>query len=209
MRQLLLLSTMIFLATGCSEKKTQKEPGKHYPAATTQEIETYSFDTGSPITALAVIPAIGHRGVARIAVAHGDAGVAIYSLDGDRLWTDDRPAKLVGIYQGNFIIYRDDDGETVLDRYKLTPRGTPALVESRSPSPVAATTIQRTAYAPLGPVRIGEEDIRIDEGVIQTKGRATAVAAVKTLIPRTSEMTILYSSASGVIHYGPVNAYVE
>lgn len=207
MRSLLALSfaTQILIACGESTAENSHLAVEVPTTAATQ----FHFTAEAPIIALAVLPAVGHRGSARIAVAHGENGAAMYTLDGDVVWRDDTPAKLISFYQGNLIVYRDHQEETVLDRYEAAGVRTPVLVESQSPSPIAATTIQRTSFAALGPVRITDTAIELEGATVETPSRAMAVASADRLIPRTDDLTLVYGTMDGEIHYGLLSAFAD
>jgi len=73
-------------------------------SSTAMQDGEYVIDTGHKISGIAVIPARGHRGSAKLAVAHANAGARLYDVDGSVLWQDDTPASLVGFYQGRLRV---------------------------------------------------------------------------------------------------------
>ena len=206
MTRMILIFALFFIA-GCSNAPSTEEAQSE---TSSEEVRSPRLlSTGKPITGLAVIPAIGHRGSAKIAVAHGNAGAAIYSVNGDILWKDETPAKLIGFYQSNLIVYRDHEDETRLDRYRIFANGAVEFATTAIPSPIAATTIQRTAYAPIGPVRLDANLIHLSEVSIEMKQAVSAFAAVNQLIPITRNTTLLIAMTNGDISIGEIGAYKE
>lgn len=168
----------------------------------------YSFDTGHEITALAVVAAAGHRGSAKIVVAHDNAGARLYNYDGTLLWQDDSPAKLVASYPGKIIIFRDHEEATRLDTYAVSPSGNVSFLNTASPSPLAATTIQRTSFSAVGPIKLRGNRVYIGEEAhqpIELNERVSAFAAVKQFIPLTNKLTHLYALESGKIVLAEIN----
>lgn len=181
-------------------------------AGESADVGEHVIATGKAIKGLAVIPATGHLGTAQVAVAHGDRGAAIYSYEGKVVWQDESEAALlVSYYADNLLIYRKSDkpGGRV-DRYSYTPGSKPEFVETQIPAAPAATTIQRTAYAALGPLRIDGDKIHlVPDRVIVAKEPVTAVAASNYFIPLTAEKTILFATRSGDIHIQALKAVVK
>lgn len=167
------------------------------------EIPSVTIETNKKITSITTIPAVGHRGASRIIAAHGEDGTAIYTLEGKETWRDETPAKLVAFYQGTLIVYRDHETPTRLDRYRVNRDGTAELLESTSPSPIAATTIQRTAYAPLGPVRIEANAIQLQTCRIEMDRDVAALAAAPRMIPLARETAIIIGTDDGRILAAP------
>ena len=191
-------------------------PAEEASAPTPQEapsvpVETPSvtIETNKKITSITTIPAVGHRGASRIIAAHGEDGTAIYTLEGKETWRDETPAKLVAFYQGTLIVYRDHETPTRLDRYRVNREGTAELLESASPSPIAATTIQRTAYAPLGPVRVEANAIQLQTCRIEMDRNVTALAAAPRMIPLARETAIIIGTDDGKILAAPQTFFAD
>ena len=106
--------------------------------------------------------------------------MSVLDIEGSVLWSDPTPAKLVAYYQNNLVVFRNNDKQSVLDRYNIDNIQAPEKVSSDSPSPIAATTLQRTAYSSLGPLRITGDKISINETEIQFGG---PIAATKASAP--------------------------
>ena len=164
--------------------------------ATKQSVERI-IETGHPISGITVIPATGHRGAAKLAVAHGNDGTTLYNFDGTVIWHDEKPAALVGFYQNTLIIYRNHEEATQLDTYTVTAQGSVSLESTASPSPIAATTIQRTAFSVVGPVRLDENKVVMGDNEIEMNEPVAAFAAVKQFIPLTSSITHVIALESG------------
>lgn len=159
----------------------------------------YVIETGHEISGIAVIPATGHRGAARIAVAQGDAGARLFNFDGTLLWHDDVPAALVGFYQDTLIIFRNHEDTTRLDTYTVSGQGAVILESTAAPSPVAATTIQRTAFSVVGPVRLDGNNVIMGETGVEMAEPVSAFAAAKQFIPLTNSITHVFALESGKV----------
>jgi|GEM_PF-5391245 len=156
--------------------------------------------TGQTILSLAAIPATAHLGKSHIVAAHGADGVSIRNTDGTVLRTIDTPARLVAHYQNLLVVYsQDEDGTTTLKRYQLSATGEPTLVDTASPSPIAATTLQRTAIASLGPLQISGSSLIIGDKTITAPGPVTAVAAASYFPPLVAGKTLLIATDNGDI----------
>jgi len=166
-------------------------------SSTAMQDGEYVIDTGHKISGIAVIPARGHRGSAKLAVAHANAGARLYDVDGSVLWQDDTPASLVGFYQGRLIIYRKHKESTRLDSYSVSAKGDVNFVSSESPSPISATTIQRTAYSSAGPVRLSGNSVSVNNKAIKMKETVSAFASAKLFIPLTAVNTYIFALDSG------------
>ena len=163
-------------------------------------VTRHILETGQPIMSLAAIPATTHLGKSNIIAAHGADGVSIRDTDGRVLWTIDTPARLVAHYQGLLVVFaQDEDGTSTLERYRLNGLNPPTLVETASPSPIAATTLQRTAIASLGPVRISGSELIVGEMIIAAPGPITAVASAAYFPPLVSGQTLLMATENGDI----------
>lgn len=158
-----------------------------------------TIETGKPIFSVAAIPATAHLGLSHVVVTHGDGGVAAYDTSGKKVWELDKPAKLVAHYQRQLIVFRDDEAETSLDRYDINFPAAPELVETSVPSPLAATTIQRTAYASLGPLRIQGTDIILNETLIHVGEPVSAVASAKYFPPVVAGKAIVIATEDGTV----------
>lgn len=158
-------------------------------------------DTGSAITGLSIVPAQGHRGEAKLAVAHGKGGAAIYDLAGNVIWADGKPAALAVFTNGELLLYREGEPGGRVDKYRQDGSGALAFVDSAQPAVPAATTLQRTALAAIGPVRFEGKTITLQNyGTIEADEEVTAVAGAKLLIPLSAGKVIAYSTTSGKIH---------
>ena len=204
----LIFSVCAVTLVGCQTSLPDNLEGEVSDGPAVAEVLSTTISTNKKITGMTTIPAVGHRGVARIIAAHGEDGTVIYSLDGIETWRDETPAKLVAFYQGTLIIYRDHEAATRLDRYRIHRNGTAEHVETASPSPIAATTIQRTAYAPLGPVRIEANAIQLPSCRIEMETTVTALAAADRMIPLSGETTIIVATDDGNILAAP-RAYFD
>lgn len=168
------------------------------------------LETGQPIISLAAIPATAHLGKSHIIAAHGAGGVSMRDTSGTVLWTLDTPARLVAQYQGLLVIYsQDEPGETTLTRYKLNGPSAPTLVETVSPSPIAATTLQRTAIASLGPLQISGAELTIADTTVTMPEPITAVASASYFPPLVSGQTLLIATDSGDIIIQATTAAVK
>ena len=156
--------------------------------------------TGQTILSLAAIPATAHLGKSHIIAAHGEDGVSIRNTDGTVLRTIDTPARLVAHYQNLLVVYsQSEDGTTTLKRYKLNATGEPVLVDTASPSPIAATTLQRTSIASLGPLQISGSNLIIADKTIAAPGLITAVASASYFPPLVGSQTLLLATDNGDI----------
>ena len=204
----LILFLYAVMVVGCQTHLPERPDVPAPDQPTVALIPTATIETKKNITGVTIIPAIGHRGVARIIAALGNDGTVIYSLDGTVTWRNGTPAKLVAFYQGTLIIYRDHEAATRLDRYRIHRNGTAELVETASPSPIAATTIQRTAYAPLGPAHIDANAIQLQSCRIEMNKTVTALAAADRMLPLLGDMTIIVATDDGNILAAP-RAYFD
>ncbi len=165
-----------------------------------QNVKKHVLETGQPILSLTAIPATAHLGKSQIIAAHGAQGVTIRDTDGTVLQSIDTPARLVAHYQGLLVVYaQDDEGVTTLKRYRLNGANSPELVDTASPSPIAATTLQRTAIASLGPLQISGSDLIIGERIISAPTAITAVASATYFPPLIGGQTLLIATQSGSI----------
>lgn len=180
---------------GSSENSTSTESSVAPASA-----PVHTFATDQEILSIAAIPATTHRGKSRIVAAHGDAGVSIRDTSGTVLSTIDTPARLVSHYQGFLVVYsQEDNGSTTLRRFTLAGNGQATLVDSASPSPIAATTLQRTEIAALGPVRIDNTRLLMEDGDISLPSPIVAVAAASYFPPLVAGRTLLIAMDNGDI----------
>ena len=199
----------------CSAPDTSPPSGPETTATQTQgetpaPTARHILETGQPIVSLAAIPATQHLGKSTIIAAHGADGISIMDTDGTVLWIIDTPARLVAHYQGLLVVYaQDDDGTSTLERYRLNGPNPPTLIETASPSPIAATTLQRTAIASLGPAQISGSDLIIGDAIISVPEPITAIASAAYFPPLISGQTLLIATQTGDIIIEPINLSTE
>lgn len=193
-------------ACGNTETGAPHDPSKPEQAAPEAQsgaptpAKQHILKTGQTILSLAAIPATAHLGKSHIIAAHGAEGVSIRNTDGTVLWTIDTPARLVAHYQNLLVVYfQNEDGTTTLKRYQLNGPNAPVVVDTASPSPIAATTLQRTAIAALGPLQISGSNLIIGEKTIAAPDQITAVAAASYFPPLVGGQTLLIATDNGDI----------
>ena len=187
----------------CSAPETPPTPettATQTQGETSAPAARHIIETGQPIVSLAAIPATQHLGKSTIIAAHGADGISIMDTDGTILWAIETPARLVAHYQGLLVVYaQDDDGTSTLERYRLNGPNPPTLLDTASPSPIAATTLQRTAIASLGPAQISGSDLIIGDTTIAAPAPITAIAAAAYFPPLVSGQTLLMATEGGDI----------
>jgi len=182
------------------QTQAHQEAASPAPAEAAAPVEQHILKTSQSILSLAAIPATAHLGKSHIIAAHGAEGVSIRDTDGTVLWTIDTPARLVAHYQNQLVVYsQDEQGSTTLKRYQLNAPGEPVLVDTASPSPIAATTLQRTAIASLGPLQISGSSLIIEDKTIAAPGLITAVATASYFPPLVGGQTLLIATDNGDI----------
>ncbi len=166
-----------------------------------------TFQTGLPVFGVSVVPATGHRGRTLISVAHGPDGVTVYNLEGEIIWTDRVRANLAVFSQGKLLVYTRSDGADSVAVYDRMGDGSFAMADMRSPPIPAATTLQRTALAAIGPATIADDAIDfVHHGTFKTQTRATAVAGARDLIPLTAGLSAVYGDTKGALHIVEIHA---
>lgn len=166
-----------------------------------------SFDTDGPVSGISIVPARGHRGEAMLAVAREQAGVAVYDLKGRMIWSDEKPADLAVYSEGKLLVYRKGEDADSVDVYTRSGRSLFEFEVRRSPPIPAATTLQRTALAAIGPVRIeGNEIDLVNYGRLRAKAKVTAVAGASALIPLSNSAVITYADENGLVYIARVEA---
>ncbi len=168
---------------------------------------THILETEKPVFSIALIPAGDQHQPMTIAAAHGDDGVAIYDLNGSAIWSEPGAAKLVAYYQNNLVIYRDGSSQSILDRYNLDQLKAPVKISTASPSPIAATTLQRTTYATLGPLRIAGEEINTSENALHFDKAVAAVAASSKSAPDYPDGAAAVAMTDGDIQIYPLTLF--
>ena len=187
-----------------SQTQDAQEAASKARAETPTPAKQHILKTGQTILSLAAIPATAHLGKSHIIAAHGADGVSIRDTSGTILWTIDTPARLVAHYQNQLVVYsQGGDGVTTLKRYRLNAPGEPILVDTASPSPIAATTLQRTSIASLGPLQISGTDLIIGEQTLSAPGPIMAVATASYFPPLVSGQTLLIATDNGDILIRP------
>ncbi|MEO9970191.1 MAG: hypothetical protein ABJG15_10285 [Hyphomonadaceae bacterium] len=198
---LAIFTLSVSLAVACGGPDTELRIGGAQAQEQGAEQKTeHILQTGQSIVSLAAIPATAHLGKSHIVAAHGADGVSIRDTRGTVLATIDTPARLVAHYQNLLVVYsQSEDGVTTLKRYRLNGPGQPVLVDTASPSPIAATTLQRTSIASLGPLQISGTDLIIGDRIISAPGPITAVASASYFPPLVSSQTLLIATENGDI----------
>lgn len=154
--------------------------------------------TDKPVLSIAAIPATAHRGLSHVVVAHGADGVSIYDTNGKEVQHIDTQADLVAYYQNQLVVYQRK-GDTTLDHYVLNLPGSIRLTNSQSPSPIAATTLQRTAFASLGPLRIKANELELTDQTLSFAHPVQAVASVTYFPPLVASDAIIVGLDQGDI----------
>ena len=75
----------------------------------------------------------------------------------------------------------------------------PSLVDVQSPSPIAATTLQRTSIASLGPVRISGAELLIGDAIVTAPSPISVVASASYFPPLIAGQTLLIATIDGDI----------
>ena len=164
-----------------------------------------NLDAESEISSITFIHNQGHRGLNGFAVAFGDEGSAIYNMDGDEIWKETIPAKLV-TYDGHaLLIYRTHEDKTILDRYSVSDVTYVGFLERQMPSEIAATTLQRTSFSSLGPLTISGDIVRMpSENFTKTVSYSSnrsvaAIASTSKPMPYFPDGVVAIASADGHI----------
>lgn len=160
---------------------------------------------GQDITSIALIHNQKHRGLNGFAVALGQGGAVIYDMQGQEIWRDLIPAKLVAYDGRALLIYRDHEDKTILDRYAATDIRYIIFEDRQSPSEIAATTLQRTAFASLGPVTLSDSDANVLSADFKSTLRyrsqrpIAAVASTSKAMPSYPNGVVLVTSSDGYL----------
>ena len=136
------------------------------------------FDTGKPALSIALLH-VPHADVVLVAVAHGTDGLSLYTMQGRRTWSHGRAAHVVAPVKTKFTVY-DKLDETALYDVMIGHGGARIMAgPTQTPSPVAATTLQRASLSALGPLRIEENILRSADAQVSLPAAVIAVAALK------------------------------
>ena len=174
---LFVAATALFACAESGEQNSNLEANAIEESSGPAKDAMRVMQTGKPVFSVSLIQHGDQHQSMAVAAAHGADGVSIYDLYGNLIWRDLEDAKLVAYYQSNLVVYRDHTGQSALDRYKVDALHDPVKITTQSPSPIAATTLQRTAYSALGPLRISGEQIDLPENQIDLGAPVAAVAA--------------------------------
>ena len=135
----------------------------------------------------------------------GDAGSAIYNMDGDEIWRERLPARLV-TYDGQVLfIYRTHEDKTILDRYSVSDVTSIGFLDRQTPSEVSATTLQRTAFSSLGSITISGQTVSLPSDDFKTtqsyltKRPVAAVASTSKPMPYFPNGVVAIASVQGHI----------
>ncbi len=160
-----------------------------------------TFDAGAPIMSIAYSPS------GLLFFAHGDS-ISAYSISGHQIWRRSEPTRLVAASGSAILGYRHDDDGGALTRYGIGHGGSSILpTETSTPSPIAATTLQRTAFAALGPLDVTGSEIRSSRGVFMTSDEIMAVSAIDAdLGPDLEDGALVVSGPDGRVSFYPLEA---
>jgi len=160
---------------------------------------------GESINSITFIHNQRHRGINGFAVALGDGGSAIYNMDGSRIWQEKLPARLVTYDGQSLLIYRTHEKQTILDRYNVSDVTNIGFLDRQTPSEIAATTLQRTSYASLGPLTLSDGVVRIplsgpqDGLTYAAKHPVSAIASTSKPMPYFPDGVVAMASFNGHI----------
>lgn len=143
-----------------------------------------SFQSERPGTSITLIENAGRDGFL-IVIAHGDQGLSIHGpAGGAPVWHAETPTRLVAGFGSRFSAYSVDDDGTTLSTYYVGHGGNQVRRgQVQRPSEVAATTLQRSAVAALGPVRFAGQELSSDQRTITFPHPIKAIAAMKGPVP--------------------------
>lgn len=158
------------------------------------------------ISSIALIHNQKHRGLNGFALALGQGGAVIYDMDGDEIWRDNIPAKLVAYDGRALLVYRDHGSKTILDRYSATDMRYILFEDRQSPSEIAATTLQRTAFSSLGAVTLSGSDVKLfntDRSVVSYRSKLpiAAIASTSKPMPYFPSGVVVISSSDGELEF--------
>lgn len=138
-----------------------------------------TFETGKVGHSIALMH-LEDRDAVLIAIAHGEDGIALYTTQGIRIWSSQAHAHLVAPQSSKFLAC-NCLGETAQFEILVGHGGKHVFQGPKAmPALIAATTLQRTSLAALGPVRIEGSTVRAQDREIQLPIPIVAMAAVAT-----------------------------
>ncbi len=138
-----------------------------------------SFKASYPVTSASFLALKSTPITAYLALAHGVDGVSIHSHTGKQLFHLDQPARLVSAFGETLLLYRGAGQASELLRYKITEGGQLSFINRETPSEIAPTTLQRSAFSPLGPVLFTQTGLELATSAVALQSKPTAIAAVK------------------------------
>ena len=169
-----------------------------------QTCASVTLHTSQPITGLsfaAPAPGAKHNSSKTLLLsAHGDNGATAFTFQGEIVWHYEGRADTVSAFGNTILIYQTTDDGSELRTFKRDINGDIIFVNVQSPSEIAPTTLQRSAYASFGPIRLEKTGVATNSGFILFTEEPTAFAATgKTTHPDLKMGAVAFGLANGNI----------
>ena len=141
-----------------------------------------------------------------IAVGMGAHGLATFDNSGKSTWVHDGRVDVVSSFGKKTLVYRKVDATTELERFTIGANGVGVPEHLESPSQIAATTLQRNAYAIVGTALLHDNGVQFEDSFVSMPAKPVALAATKAAFPGAENGAVAFALANGDIEIWPVEA---